>query len=74
MDGIWIRSQNKVCLVFCGAIDAEEDAREIIGQMHGNYAFMLGTYNVKGRTKEIIDDIQKHIFNGVHEVYQMPEE
>ena len=75
MDGIWIRSQNMEVIVFCKAVSVEADkTAQVLGHNSGIYGFLIGQYNTKERAIQVIDDIQKHIFNGVHQVYQMPQE
>ena len=79
MDGVWIRSQSGETLGYMKRVryipfmTLCEGANFIVG-VDSTDPTHLGEYATKERAKEIIDDIQKHIFNGVHEVYQMPEE
>lgn len=75
MDGIWIRSQSGARLIFCKAIVLNPDTLDSIdGIVDEKNTLSIGNYKTARQAFEIIDDIQKHIFNGVHEVYQMPEE
>lgn len=75
MDGIWIRSQNMEVIVFCKAVSVEANkTARVSGHNSGIYGFLIGQYNTKERAIQVMDDIQKHIYNGVHQVYQMPKE
>lgn len=75
MDGIWIRSQRGETLMFCLGVDLNYDNKCYIdGFANGTWRFTAGKYASAERAKEVMDDIQKHIYNGVHQVYQMPKE
>lgn len=75
MDGIWIRSQGKGALMFCKAIVIDyENENEIVGYTDSGLGVCAGEYASAKRALEVMDDIQKHIYNGVHQVYQMPKE
>jgi hypothetical protein len=79
MNGIRIRSQNGESLGYTRKIGYAAHAP--FGQP-GNFVFdddqtnatELGNYASKERALEVLDEIEKHIYNGVHEVYRMPKE
>jgi hypothetical protein len=84
MDGIWIRSQDDG-LYRCIGFEppSKKDYQKMVdegkpvvitGVVTLDDKPWLGWYATKERAVEVLDDIQKHIFNGVHQVYQMPQE
>lgn len=56
---LWIRSQDKECLMQVNRIDINEDA-VIFAE---GFEIWLGAYKTKERALEILDEIQKYINN-----------
>lgn len=64
---MWIRSQNKECLVDCKALDLGEFAKKS-KILDVSNDICLGEYETEERAIEILDNIQIHMQSGVSKV------
>ena len=57
---LWIRSQNKECLIKIDRLDIDYTNGSYKIEADG-YQTLLAKYKTKGRALEVLDEIQKHI-------------
>lgn len=82
---LWVRSQDKMNLVKVRQVGVNyQDSKQIIAnytpelyENSGEYYELLGTYETKERSLEVLDEIQRYISlpnidNSVY-IYQMPQ-
>lgn len=73
---IWVRSQDKLCLMRVDALpiinhDEVERIWSIIGI--GKFQYKLGTYKSKERALEVLDEIQTYLENNYLSINDMPQ-
>ena len=82
---MWVRSQNKYCLVDVTGVsivdyEAYEDyyskevKYETVGIAVGGKQWSLGTYKTEEKAIEVLDELENRIIGAEGGVFQMPED